>query len=141
MKTLLIPYIIWNIATIFIMLFKRLPCFSSLVPDLHKGQLDFSLSAIFVTFWDASKGIFANVIPEITSAIYPQNAPLWFVRDLMIVVLCTPILYWLLRHTRYFFVLVLGIFWCVLDFWNLGHTSQLITAFFFFTWGAYMSIN
>ena len=141
MKTLLIPYIIWNAAAVFIMLFKRLPCFSSLAPNLHKGQLDFSLSAILETFWNASKGIFTNTVIEIRNAIYPQNAPLWFVRDLMIVVLCTPILYWLLKRTRYYFVLALGTLWFVSAYWDLGYANQLFTAFFFFTWGAYMSVN
>lgn len=141
MKTLLIPYIIWNVAAVFIMLFKRLPCFSSLAPNLHKGQLDFSLSAILETFWDASKGIFTNTVIETTNVIYPQNVPLWFVRDLMTVVLCTPVLYWLLKRTRYYFVLALGTLWFVLAYYDLGHINQLLTAFFFFTWGAYMSVN
>ena len=139
MKTLLIPYIIWNIIPVLLALFKRLPCFSSLFPNIHKVQLDFSLSAILSNFWDASKGIFIQ--PEtstttsevVSSNIYPIDVPLWFVRDLMIVVLCTPILYWLLKRTRYYFVLLLGALWFTLAYWDLGHLNQLMTAFFFFT--------
>ena len=140
-KTLLIPYIIWNIIAVLILLFKRLPCFSSLAPNLHKAQLDFSLPAILETFWDASKGIFANSVTEHVNVIYPQDVPLWFVRDLMIVVLCTPILYWLLKRTRYYFMLALGVLWFTLIYWDMGRINQLTTAFFFFTWGAYMSVN
>lgn len=148
MNTLLIPYIIWNIIPVLLALFKRLPCFSSFFPNIHKVQLDFSLSAILNNFWDASKhGIFIQ--PELTTSaneivtnnIYPIDVPLWFVRDLMIVVLCTPVLYWLLKRTRYYFVLALGTLWFALVYWDLGHINQLITAFFFFTWGAYMSVN
>ena len=143
-KTLLIPYLIWNIIFILKDLFFLLPCFSSIFPNAYKVQLDFSLPAILETFWDATKGIF--VVPQaagefVTQNIYPINTPLWFVRDLMIVVLCTPILYWLLKRTRHYFVLLLGASWFILSYWNLGHINQLITAFFFFSWGAYMSVN
>lgn len=144
MKTLLIPYIIWNIIPVLLSLLKRLPCFSFLFPNIHKTQLDFSLPAILANFWDCSKGIFIQ--PEssesvVNNHIYPIDVPLWFVRDLMIVVLCTPVLYWVLKRTRYYFVLFFGILWFVLVYWDFGHINQLITAFFFFSWGAYMSVN
>ncbi len=144
-KSLLIPYLIWNMVYVLIRLFLQL---SSLFPNhifLHKTRLNFSLSAILETFWDNSKGIFcepatANEI-VFNGYIYPADGPLWFVRDLMIVVLCTPLLYWILRHTRCYFVLMLGVLWFVLTYWNLEHIYQLLTAFFFFSWGAYMSVN
>lgn len=143
-KTLLIPYLIWNIVFVLKSLLLRLPCFSSLFPTAHKIQLDFSLSAILETFWDNSKGIFgmAPTTNEIVdNSIFPADSPLWFVRDLMIVVLCTPVLYWVLKRTRHYFVLILGVLWFTLAYWNLGHVYQLVTAFFFFSWGAYMSVN
>lgn len=143
-KSLLIPYIIWNIVAVLRGLLPQLPCFSSLFPNAHQLQLNFSLSAILETFWDGSKGIFATYSPGheiVSSDIYPADVPLWFVRDLMIVVLCTPILYWILNRTRYYFVFTLGLTWFTLAYWNLGHINQLLTAFFFFTWGAYMSVN
>lgn len=143
-KTLLIPYIIWN--TIFVLkaLFLHLPCFSSLFPNLHKVQFDFSLSAILETFWDNSKGILAmpaSVDNAASAAIYPADVPLWFIRDLMIVILCTPILYRILNHTRCYFVWALGGLWFVLAYRDFGHAYQLLTAFLFFSWGAYMSVN
>ncbi|MCD8183130.1 MAG: acyltransferase [Bacteroides sp.] len=144
LKTLLIPYIIWNIVDVLILLTLFLPCFSSLVPNLYKVRLDFSLPAILQTFWNAAEGIFVRpltIVEAVGSSIYPQYIPLWFVRDLMIVVLCTPLLYWLLRRTRHYLVGILGILWFTLAYWDLGHINQLLTAFFFFMWGAYMSVN
>lgn len=143
-KTLLIPYIIWNIVAALLVLPRFLPCFSSLFPNIHKIRLDFSLPAILETFWNAKEGIFIQpiVVDEVVNnSTYPQDGPLWFVRDLMIVVLCTPILYWVLQRTRYYFVLGLGVLWFTLAYWDLGHINQLLTAFFFFSWGAYMSVN
>ncbi|WP_296004693.1 acyltransferase family protein [uncultured Alistipes sp.] len=143
-KTLLIPYVIWN--TIFVLkaFFLHLPCFSSLFPNLHKVHFDFSLSAILETFWDNSKGILtmpASVDDAASAAIYPADVPLWFIRDLMIVILCTPILYRILNHTRCYFVWMLGGLWFALAYRDFGHAYQLLTAFFFFSWGAYMSVN
>ncbi len=144
LKTLLIPYIIWNIVAVLLVLPRFLPCFSSLFPNIHKIQLDFSFPAILETFWNAKEGIFIQpptVDDVVSNNIYPQDVPLWFVRDLMIVVLCTPLLYWLLQRTRHYLVLVLGVLWFTLAYWDLGHINQLLTAFFFFLWGAYMSVN
>ena len=78
--------------------------------------------------------------PILTNEIFPADTPLWFVRDLMIVAISTPVLYWLLKRTRHYLVLTLGLLWFYSDLlW--GHANQLITAYFFFSFGAYMSIN
>lgn len=79
MKTLLIPYIIWNVIAVLWMLLRFLPCFSSLFPNIHKVQLDFSLSAVLETFWNAKEGIFimpASVDEVVTNSTYPQDVPL-----------------------------------------------------------------
>lgn len=143
-KTLLIPYLIWNSIAVLWTLVRFLPCLSFLFPNIHKTQLDFSLSAILATFWNARQGIFIRPLMDsevMTNNIYPQDIPLWFVRDLMIVVLCAPVIYRLLKRTRYYLVGGLGALWFVLAYWDLGHVNQLLTAFFFFSWGAYMSVN
>lgn len=137
-KSLLIPYIIWNILFVVRQLLPLLPCLSAIFPNGHSIQLDLSLSAILNTFWNDANGIFMNSSAADSIAginYYPADAPLWFVRDLMIVVLCAPVLYWILKRTRQYFVILLGIIWFAIDFFNL------FTAFFFFSWGAYMSIN
>lgn len=138
-KTLFIPYVIWNVIALLFLFFFRLPCFSSLLPNLHNANIDFSLSAILNTFWDSSKGVVTY--GSISSVAYPQNFPLWFLKNLMIVVLCTPILYWLLKRTRYYLLLALGVFWFSLIYLDLKSFDHLTTAFFFFSFGAYMSVN
>ncbi len=140
-KSLLIPYVLWNLFSLLIFFVMFLPCFSSIFPNLHNLPLDFSLSAILNTFWDASRGIIYAPVSENNYAIYPQNNPLWFVRDLMIVVLTTPIIYLLIRRAGKWFVLFLGLMWFVLSYKDFGHLSQLLSAYFFFSWGSYMSIE
>ena len=140
-KTLFIPFLTWNTLCILLGLFWYLPCFESLFPNLYKIKLDFSLSAILYSYWDKTKGIFVPFEPPTKIDVVPQNGPLWFVRDLMIIVLSTPVLYWLLKHMRHHVVCLLCVAWFVLAYWNLGHIDRLLPGYFFFTWGAYMSIN
>ena len=144
-KTLLIPYLIWNTIAVLYSLTRIVPCLAFLFPNASKLQLDVSLSNVLGAFWNYSNGILVNPTASVEVAesldTFPANPPLWFVRDLMIVVLCTPLLYWLLNRTRYYVVLILGILWFALGYLELGHAYRLLTAFFFFSWGAYMSVN
>ena len=146
-KSLFIPYIIWNIIALLSKLAVFLLCLSFIFKNAYMKQLDVRMSTFLYELWDASKGMVIE--PEILSAppsqiltneIFPAYAPLWFVRDLMIVAISTPVLYWLLKRTRHYMVLTLGLLWFYSDIlW--GHANQLITAYFFFSFGAYMSIN
>ena len=144
-KTLLIPYLIWNTIAVLYSLVRMIPCLAFLFPNSDKLQWDVSLSNVLGAFWDYSNAILINPTASVEASAslstYPADFPLWFLRDLMIVVLCTPLIYWLLNRTRYYAVLLLGVLWFTLGYWDLGHIHQLLTAFFFFSWGAYMSVN
>lgn len=59
----------------------------------------------------------------------------------MIIVLSTPVLYQCIKRLRYYWVGTLGVLWFIVIYWDLGRLDQLLSAFFFFSWGAYMSIN
>ncbi|MDE5944621.1 MAG: acyltransferase [Rikenella sp.] len=138
-KTLLIPYIIWNTVSILWLLSHFLPCFSTLFPDIHAVKLDFSISAILQSYWNAAHGIFIYPpnIPPLDGT--PQNAPLWFLRDLMVVVISSPLLYLCIKRLRHYWVIALGVLWFFNNYWSLS--INFLAAFFFFSWGAYMSIN
>lgn len=146
-KTLLIPYIIWNALAIVILVSRLLPCFRGYLSYVDT-TLNMTLSGLLSCFWIyhgelSPAPIGTGAYMEALKSVFPVNIPLWFVRDLMVVVLFAPLLYWLLKHTRYYWVLLLGMSWFFLPYLNieLGHFYSLLTAFFFFSWGAYMSIN
>lgn len=139
-KSLLIPYIIWNSAAIMKILLLTLPLFATLFSKPRTiSDLDLSAGALLFSFWDQSHGITHQPLPE-TCDIFPMDSPLWFVRDLMIVVLSTPLIYAMLKTLRQYAVYGLCLTWFVLGIWPLGHTNQLLTAFFFFSWGSFLSI-
>ncbi len=144
-RTLLIPYFLWNIIAIAWSAVRLLPCLAKIFPNAGKTSVDLSFTAIAFTFWDKSQGIFVRPIEELTedlnNHIYPIDVPLWYVRDLMIVIVCAPLLYGLLKKAGCLLPVILGLAWYFSGPYNLGYPHQLLTASFFFSWGAYYSIH
>lgn len=140
-KSLFIPYIIWNLLTIALYAIKQLPVFSGLRATAV-STWQFSWRSFWSAFWMYDGGLtpdglhVANV-----HAVFPIDQPLWFLRDLMILALCSPLLYFLLRRFKAGLLWALGIAWMVCDQFYLGYPNAIVTATFFFSWGAYMSIN
>ncbi|MBO5181985.1 MAG: acyltransferase family protein [Paraprevotella sp.] len=141
--SLFIPYILWNMLALFWLLFKMLPLFASLLPGLQESSIHVSLHSFLMCFWDRTQGIIqvqAWLTDKSSVEIYPMDVPLWFLRDLMIVILTTPLLYLLIKRLKYVTIVILGVSWFITDSFVKGYANQLLIAFFFFSWGAYMSI-
>lgn len=138
-KTLLIPYLIWNFMEIIVGLIK---CFyGGNGFSTYKTTLNLTLENLLSCFWVYNGHLFVSVTNNTTDILnsYPINVPLWFVRDLMIVALLSPVLYYLIRRVKYYFILVLAVIWLFpnLRFGSYGFSE----AFLFFTLGAYLCIN
>lgn len=143
-KTLLIPYLIWNTVAIGMLTVKYLP----FLERFRENYADFSFSfkALLACFWNYHHDFFPALLEQTdlsaTTGIYPIDGPLWFLRDLMIVVIVSPLLYRVLRHRGGVLgVIGLGVAWFISGYWNLQHINQLLSAFFFFSWGAVLSIR
>ncbi|MDR0745550.1 MAG: acyltransferase [Mediterranea sp.] len=131
-RSLLIPYIIWNLIGLVYLLWRiSLNAETSLSVTLS----EFSIARFFSAFWMFSSD------PEV-AGFYPADGPLWFIRDLIIVVCLAPIICFAIKKTKYYFIILLGIAWFILglDHDNWIRLWQLAHAFFFFSWGAYISI-
>ena len=136
-KSLVIPYFVWNVLAIVLMLAISLNPFFK---DYTAGNnFTFSWSSLLSCFWAYDGGL-AGVVRDSEEIVHPVNVPLWFVRDLIVVVLCTPLLHWLLKRFGRYFVVLLGLVWFAVPYLHL-RTLGFESAFFFFSWGAYMSIN
>ena len=76
-------------------------------------------------------------------AIYPPSGPilipLWFLRDLIVVVILTPIIYYLIKQFRHWTILLLCCCY-ITGIWPYIHGLST-TAIFFFSFGAYFSIH
>ncbi|KAA6327374.1 hypothetical protein EZS27_023639, partial [termite gut metagenome] len=124
-NTLLIPYLFWNCVVV-ILFFSA----QTLIPEMMSGAnkliAEFSIIDWIAAFWNHHEG-------------YPICYQFWFIRDLMIVVLCTPLIFGIAKYLRLYGIIVLGILW----YFSIGFSIPgfSITAFFFFSFGAWFSIN
>ena len=117
-KTLLIPYLIWNL----LMAIKL---------------KTFSMSMLW-SYWNPA-GTQIDWFGHEQLMTAPANMPLWFLRDLMVVSLLTPIIYILVRKFGYWLMAVLTVLY-------LSGVCAFIPglsayAVFFFTLGAFFSIR
>lgn len=141
-KTLFIPYIVWISLEIVLTVVTHLPLFSSLM-SYAGTEIHLTLSTLLSCFWQYHGDLVSVSSASFNEGIdvaspYPLVVPLWFLRDLMIVVLCAPFLYLLLKKFKYWTLFGLGVLYVV----PMEHRfNLLVTAFFFFSWGAYMSIS
>ena len=132
-KSLLIPYLIWNFIGFLVLLIELHPLLSSLFPLLKDYKIDITHFLSF--FWIAKLPI------SMSGPANPINTPLWFVRDIIVLVILSPIIYWAINKMKYFFISILFVIWFFtlgkhINFPGLCHQSL-----FFFPLGAYLSIN
>ncbi len=135
-KTLLIPFLIWNSA--FILL--------SLV-GLYKHSGLSGIQGFFIQheywhlYWDCNVWNLdrLNWCGATVCASGPYLVPLWFLRDLMVVCLCSPIFYFVFCKIRIVGLFLLLICYVSGIFINKPGFSAM--AFLFFGAGAYFRIN
>ena len=118
MKTLLIPYLLWNL-----LMAIKLKTFSLWT---------------FWSFW-CPAGIQIDWFGQEQLMTAPANMPLWFLRDLIVVSLLTPILYICVRRLGWWLL-------CILTIIYLSGICAFIPglsayAVYFFTAGAFLSIR
>ena len=134
-QSLFIPFVIWNLLMLGMHMAQ-----DWLSPSEHT-PLNLSVSGFLNIFWNSDYCIYPLNEHPGASSIYPVNGPLWFLRDLMIIVLLTPAINWLTRRLGLVYLSITGILYLVMSYLSIKHVGQLSTALFFFSWGAYMSIK
>lgn len=133
-RSLLIPYLFWNLLVITFFFLSQ-----TFLPGLMSGNnkmiCDYSISDWIWAFWNTNM---INSLNNIDLGAYPICFQFWFIRDLMVVMLFSPVVYLLVKRLRKYAVLCLGILWGFSWWFDVvGFNSG---AFFFFSAGAYFSI-
>lgn len=131
--TLFVPYVIWNFIGFIILLIELHPYLSSLFPLLNRYQVN--IETFLSYFWIAELPVSMN------GPSNPIDTPLWFVRDLMVLGILAPLVYWLIRRTGIFVIILLGAIWFFRLGKDFGLPSLSHQSVFFFPLGAYFSIN
>lgn len=118
-KTLVLPYLIWSIyGVLFYLILQSIP-FSK--PFFTKELISgYSVTQFLST-------IFINPIPY----------QLWFIRDLIVLILLSPILYWLIKYLKYYLILFFLFAWI----YNISYKIFSNESILFFAIGALFSIK
>lgn len=141
LHTLLIPYLLWNLLYILLIVSKKVLAYFVKGKPLS-GIVDFmSENGWLKMFWDCNiwRTDKINLLGFFTPPSGPVLIPMWFIRDLMVVVLITPVIYYIIRKLKLWALLILC-FCYITGIWPYIHGFS-VTAVFFFSLGAYFSIN
>lgn len=141
-KTLLIPFILWNLIAFMSVLGKKIGLYvikgDNAIFDYLRGL--WTDGSFIKLFWNSGIGggelnWFGSRIP----AYFPSDYPLWFLRDLIVVSLLAPLVYYLVKYMKQYGLILLGLFYVTGVWFPIAGFS--INALFFFSIGAYFSIN
>lgn len=123
--TLLIPYLLWNAA---LSLLYITACIMGYPQDINgKNMAEYDIIDYARLFWDRGSYDNGNFVPIL--------CPLWYIRNLLIMSVFSPLFYYLLRYTRELFLIIITLWWMVTN--DNAFIPQTIL---FFCLGAYCSI-
>ena len=131
-RSLLVPYLFWNFVGFLILLTQLHPLFIRFFPLYENAHID--ISTFLSCFWGFS-------LIDASGADSPIDGPLWYVRDLMILCLTTPIIHWCIKKMKWPFIVVLGAIWFFTLGSYIGLPHMCHQGVFFFPLGAYFAIN
>lgn len=140
MKTLLIPYILWNLIPFLLIVGKCFIC------DISNGNPTTDTQAFFTnniwrTFYNFHEWESSNTdwLGNHLSSTAPLNIPLWFIRNLFVISLLTPIIYIAVKRLKTWLITVLFLAY-ISKIWT--HIPCLdIESVFFFTIGSFLALN
>lgn len=121
LKTIIQPYIIWNVLAILAVLSKNF-IFLKLGASTDEDYANLLNGNLIKHFW-----------------LVPINFPLWYLRDLICMIFISPLIFYAIRYFKIYCLIAFGIFYlsCIDD--PLPGFSS--TALLFFSFGAYFSLE
>lgn len=131
-RTLLVPYVMWNLLILAIYWLLQ-TWFPAMTHGVARPVSDYGFRDVLYSLWDMT------LVDPHADGHFPVCTPMWFVRDLMVVMLCAPVLHWLVSRLRWLPVALLGVAWVLVrgnEWPGLG-----LMALFFFTLGAWRAID
>lgn len=120
-NSLLVPYLIWNTIAILILYIR----FNVIAHE------NYTITDYLSGYWDFSQRYNYD----------PANRPLWYMRDLMVISICTPLLYHLLKKNTTAILYFAIITACYITNTGIDITGFGGGAFMFFAIGAYIAIH
>lgn len=132
-RSLLVPYLFWNLAYICLLMVAQI-IRSDVLSGLKKSVLQWTAHDWLWAFWDMS-------VVNGGGRGGPADPPLYFVADILLMSLFSPVVYYLLKNKYLGLVLLFAVsFSYVFDSW-LGLEDGYVKCISFFAWGAYFAIH
>ena len=123
--TLFIPYVLWNLLLLLLYVFA----FALGYPQDINGKniVGYSFIDYLRIFWDRGSYDNGNFVPLL--------CPLWYIRNLIIMSVLSPLLYYLIRYVRELFLFIVAVWWM-----TTPHNAFISQTILFFSLGAYFAI-
>ena len=124
--TLLIPYLLWNA----ILLALYLLAYAAGYPQNinYRSITEYQFIDYIRLFWDRGTWDNGNFVPLL--------CPFWYIRNLLIMSVLSPLLYYIIRYGGVVFLLTVAAWWMM-----TYHNAFISQTIFFFSLGAYFSIR
>lgn len=126
MKSLGLPYLLWN--------FVASPWFIAII---------LSVAGLFMTVGESPRldsplHIFFGYYPD----FFPSNAALWFIQQLLVMVVLSPLIWFLLRRAALYYLLAVFLTWTyVITFVGGGGIENFLQALLGFSVGGWLSLR
>ena len=135
--TLLLPYLLWNLVALlaWYLRLRSLGISAHMIQLLYTDKGWLSFLWIFGVVGDANRDILGNV----THLTVPANLPLWYLRDLIVVSLLSPLVYVFIKRGRLVALSLFMLLFLSGIFQNVPGLSSVSIAFYSF--GAFFSIT
>ena len=131
-RSLFTPYIFWNLVCIISYALMQV-LFEGLLSGRNKLIQDYDLLDYISCFWDMS------LVNELSST-NPINYPLWYIRDLMVTILISPLIYIVIKSPFKSYYLLLLIILYITNF-DIGIIGLNITGILFFSLGVFFAVG
>ena len=123
--TLFIPYLLWNLLLLLLYVFAYAIGHPQ---DINgKNIVEYSFIDYLRIFWDRGSYDNGNFVPLL--------CPLWYIRNLIIMSVLSPLLYYLIRYVRELFLIIVAVWWM-----TTPHNAFIPQTILFFSLGAYFAI-
>lgn len=134
---LLVPFLIWNIIAWAIWLLREINAGASIVDTLSSYYERGLLSCLWVFYTIGDENV--DILGNTSHLTAPADLPLWYLRDLIVVTILSPVFYYGIKKLKSFSVLLLSLYFISGIFYNIPGLSSVAVSFYGL--GAFFSIT
>lgn len=140
--SLIVPYLSWNSIMAAIALGIMVSGTLLLGKPIERiGNWFHEVGGVFGIYWSDQSHLASsvNLLGHTTHNSYPILMPMWFIRNLIVVVVLAPVLWYLLKKNSVVMLMLLGLGWALKIDTNIPGLG--FASLFMFGWGGHFSLS